>query len=115
MRPNIHNARNTVAELRSALLSPSPEGLEVTVPALEAAVRDLEAIRSEHALSEHGFVARRELQAFAADLLGVARLIEHGMQFHHGWARVLASAACNYQPNGEPAAAAPVGKLSVQG
>jgi hypothetical protein len=110
MRPNIHNARNTVAELRAALLSPSPEGLEFSVPALEAAVRDLEVMRSHP-----GVVARREMEAFAIDLRGVARLIEHGMTFHQGWARVLAAAASNYQPNGEPALAAPAGKLSVQG
>jgi hypothetical protein len=110
MRPNIHNARQTVAELRAALLTPSPEGLESHIPALGAAVRDLEAVRAEP-----GFVPRRELESFAVDLLGVARLIEHGMMFHHGWARVLAASVSNYQPNGEPATAVSAGSISIKG
>jgi hypothetical protein len=110
MRSNIHKARSTIAELRSALLTPSAEGLESRVPGLEAAVRDLEGLRSEPA-----FTSKRELEAFSADLLGVARLIEHGMMFNKGWARMLAASASNYQPNGEPAALAPAGKISVKG
>jgi len=77
---------------------------------LEAAVRELEAIQAQP-----GFVTRQEIQAFAAELLGVARLIAHGMTFQQGWARMLAAAASNYQPNGEPASAVPAAKISVQG
>jgi len=110
MRSNIHNARETVAELRAALLTPSSEGLESQVPALEAAVRELEAVKSAP-----GPVSRQEMRALAVDLLGVARLIEHGMLFQQGWARMLAASASNYQPNGEPATAAPAGTISVEG
>jgi hypothetical protein len=110
MRSNIHNARHAVAELRATLLSPSPEGLASHVPALEAAVRDLEALGSGQ-----DFVPRREIELFAVDLLGVARLIEHGMIFNQGWARVLAAAGSNYQLDGEPAPLEPAGKISVRG
>jgi hypothetical protein len=91
------------------------EGLESRVPALEAAVREIEALQETRDSKEHGFASRRELEAFSADLLGVARLIEHGMMFQQGWARMLAAAASNYQPNGEPAALTPAGKVSVRG
>ncbi|HEY4362034.1 MAG TPA: hypothetical protein VGN17_13745 [Bryobacteraceae bacterium] len=114
MRSNIHNAKQSVAELRATLLTPSFEGLESQVPALEAAVRELEALKSAPGSGTRA-LSRSEMQSFAVDLLGVARLIEHGMLFQQGWARILAASACNYQPNGEPASAPPAATVSVQG
>jgi hypothetical protein len=110
MRSNIHNASQAVAELRASLLSPSPESLTAHVPALEAAVRDLEALRADT-----GTVPRKEIEIFALDLLGVARLIEHGMIFNQGWARMLAASNSNYQQSGEPAPIEPAGKVSIKG
>jgi hypothetical protein len=124
MRSNIHNASQAVAELRASLLSssqaPSPESLAAHLPALEAAVRDLEALRADPSLAA-GIVPRKEIEFFALDLLGVARLIEHGMNFNQGWARMLASAAhyqpgaADYQANGEPSPVEPAGKVSIKG
>jgi hypothetical protein len=122
MRSNIHNASQAVAELRASLLSPSPapspESLAAHVPALEAAVRDLEALRSDPSLTAGtvpGFSSRKEIEIFALDLLGVARLIEHGMIFNQGWARMLAASDSNYQQSGEPAPLEPAGKVSIKG
>jgi hypothetical protein len=110
MRPNLYNARQTVAELRAALLSPSPEGLETFVPALEAAVRDLETLQAAPGLPPRG-----ELESFSKELLGVARLVEHAITFNQGWARVLAAATSNYQPTGQPATAALAGSVFIKG
>jgi hypothetical protein len=114
MRSNIHNVREAVAELRAALLAPPAEGLESHVPALEGAIADLEELRAEPSFVL-GLVPRREVESLARELAGVARLIQHGIIFNQGWARVLAAAASNYQPNGELAPLKPAGSVSVRG
>ena len=110
MRSNLDHPRRALAELRSTLLQPSPGQLEAHIPALESAVQDLESL-----CSDAGFTQRRELEAFSVDLLGVARLIEHGMMFQQGWARVLSAAASNYQPNGKPMPLEPAKSLMLKG
>jgi hypothetical protein len=143
MRSTIHNAREQVAGLRAALIEASPEGLEELTPGLEAAAAGLRSVVQQLAreaeesgdsqvregspargivagamrLREAGDEAglRRELEALAAELRVAGGLIDHGMAFQQGWARMLAVATAGYRPNGEPSPLAAPGTVSLEG
>lgn len=119
MRSNINTAaerigraREKVGALRATLLSPSPEALESHVPALEEALHELQHLQQDHekpgGLGPH-------LLALAGELRIAGKLIEHGLAFERGWARLLAAAAGSYQPNGEPHPLPVRGSISVRG
>jgi hypothetical protein len=118
MRSKLHNIRKQAMALRQALVTPSIEGLDSQLPALQEAAQDLESLSStligttETAI-EPGL--RRELEALAQDLAGAGRLIAQGLAFQLGLARLLAAATSGYRPDGEPAALNAAGSISVRG
>jgi hypothetical protein len=90
MRSRIKEARDRIESLRRALISPEPEAIGAALPELEEAVRCLAAVEQE---IREGFPAsyevHRELKLLKNDLRISARLIEHGVNFCRGWARML--------------------------
>jgi hypothetical protein len=112
MRSNSPSAtervRETIGALRVTLLAPSPEALESHLPALEKALYYLQGVQPDEDI-------RQDLKALAAELRAAGRLIEHGIAFQQGWARVLAAATNGYRPDGEPRPLQPPGSISVQG
>jgi hypothetical protein len=121
MRSKVKDARERVAVLRTALLSPSPEELERCVPDLmKAAVGlglmgmgSMDQELQEHR-GEHPEIAG-ELAALKNDLRLVKKLIEHGAGLHQGWARLLGAAAAGYTPSGEASPLAAASAVSVEG
>lgn len=102
-------AREKIAALRLALLSPSPEEISAALPGLEEAVRCLQTVERE--LREGAcapYEVRRELKLLKNDLRISRRLIEHGAAFCRGWAKML-GAGPSYTPAGQPA---PAGSLA---
>ena len=86
----IKQARDRIEALRLALVGSSPEEIGAALPGLEEAVCCLETV--EHELREGAcapYEVRRELKLFENDLRINARLIEHGVEFCLGWAKML--------------------------
>src|SRR5579862_3843493 len=94
----VQDATDKIAALRVTLLAPSPAALESHLPALEEALHDLQLLQHDHARGD----VRQDLQDLAAELKAAGRLIEHGLAFERGWARLLAAATGSYRPDGEP-------------
>jgi hypothetical protein len=107
----VSRARNCIGALRTTLLAPSPEGLEAHLPALEAALHDLQGLPL---LQDQG-LERCELEALAAELRAAGSLIIHGLEFQVGWAKLLATAFGGYRPDGEPRPLQPAGNIWVRG
>lgn len=116
MRSKLPSVRETVAALRTALLSPSVEGITACVPALQEAALDLERLRAETLDKQSpDSGTRRELDALARELRGAGKLIAQGMAFTQGMARVLAPATADYRPDGEPVVAKTASTLLIRG
>ena len=115
MQSRIQQARARVEALRLALLSPSPEEIGSTLAGLEEAARCLETVERE---VREGTCAphevRRELKFLKNDLRISARLIEHGLAFCNGWARMLGTGP-SYSQAGDAVPAETVGTLSLRG
>jgi hypothetical protein len=115
MRTRVKQARDKVEALRLALLSPVPEDLGAALPGLEEAARCLGAIEQE---LQEGVCARyelhRELKLLKNDLRISARLIEQGMTFCQGWAKMLGAGPA-YTQAGQVAQPRSEGTLSVRG
>jgi hypothetical protein len=116
MRSSIPNAtervRDSIRALRATLLAPSPEALESHLPALEAALHELQC---DPQGLQHDSRSRRDLEALARELRVVGSLIEHGIAFQQGWAKLLAAATGGYRPDGEPRPLQTPGRISMQG
>lgn len=117
----VSRARNCIGALRTTLRAPSPEGLEAHLPALEAALHDLQGLPllqdhllQEHLTQDHG-IDRCELESLAADLRAAGSLIIHGLELQVGWAKLLATAFGGYRPDGEPRPLQPPGNIWVRG
>jgi hypothetical protein len=106
----LSRAKASIDALRSTLLAPTPEALEAHLPALEAAIHDLQSLHKDG-----GLCARHELEALASELRGAGSLIMHGLEFQRGWAKLLATAFGGYRPDGEPRPLQARGNVSVQG
>ena len=110
MRENLNVVRQHIAGLRAALLLPTPEAIERSLPGL---------IEAAGLLREAGDRPSRELHndlaAVQSDLRSVARLIDHGAALNLGWARLLGAATAGYTPSGEAAPLTAPGSISVQG
>jgi hypothetical protein len=113
----IRSATEKIAALRETLLAPSPEALASHVPALEAALHELQLEQLEQIQQDPGSRGglRRDLKNLASELRVAGKLIEHGIAFEQGWARVLAAATGSYQPDGEPDPLRVRGSISVRG
>jgi hypothetical protein len=114
MLSNIRTARNHISDLRTSLLSPVPEPIGDCLPKLvEAAGLIL--------LIEQGFrtapnrALLPELLQLKADLAAVAKLIEHGLIFYQGWARLIGSATGGYTSAGGATPLAAPGTVFVRG
>jgi hypothetical protein len=89
-RSKIKQARGRIEVLRLALLSPEPEEIAAALPGLDEAALCLETVEQdlrEGVGASHE--VRRELKLLKNDLRIVTRLIEHGMAFCQGWAKML--------------------------
>jgi hypothetical protein len=94
MLAEIKQARARIEVLRLALLSPLAEELGAALPGLEEAARCLEAVESrisrDTQRDTHApYEVRRELRLLKNDLRIVTPLIEHGVAFCRGWAKML--------------------------
>ena len=116
MLSSLRRAREHVAALRGALVSPSPEEIERFLPALVEAAACLGSVQHEIETSSTGVPElREELHALKSELALVQRLIEHGATFYQGWARLLGSATGGYTPSGESAPLTGARTISAQG
>ena len=111
----IKQARDKVEALRLALVSPEPEEIAVALPGLEEAALCLAAVEQEiregHGANQE---VRSELKLLRNDLRISARLIEHGMTFCQGWAKMLGASPA-YTQAGHTAPQPSEGTLSIRG
>jgi hypothetical protein len=112
----IKQARERIQKLRLALQSPSAEDIGAALPGLEEAMCCLQTVEQEvRAGGSASYDVRRELQLLKNDLKISGRLIEHGVAFCQGWARLL-GAGPSYTQSGQPASESLAGgTLSLQG
>jgi hypothetical protein len=104
MLAEIKQARTRIEVLRLALLSPAPDELGAALPGLEEAAQCLAAVESHMTrdTDQHThapYEVRRELRLLKNDLRIVTPLIEHGVAFCRGWAKML-GAEPGYTPAG---------------
>lgn len=112
---NIKQARAKVEALRLALLSPAAEEIAIALPGLEEAARCLATVEQE--IRDGASVPlelRCELKLLKNDLRISARLVEHGIAFCHGWAKML-GAGPEYTQTGQAAPVQSEGTLSLRG
>ncbi len=115
MRSNIKVARDRVEALRLALISPTTEELGGVLPGLDDAVRCLATIEQEiRDGAPATYEIRSELQILKNDLRISSRLIEHGLEFCRGWAKMIGAGPA-YTQEGIPVAPSPAGTLSLRG
>jgi hypothetical protein len=112
MLSKVKQARKQVEALRLALLSPAAEDLSQALPALEEAARGLMELERE--CGEGTKAIRRELVLLKRDLRIIARLIDQGMAFCRGWAKLL-GVGPGYTPGGHAVVSPLEGTLSVRG
>ena len=115
MRNNLNTARRHVANLRQALLSPSPEEIERCVPGLAEAATCLGQIeRALHGEPADAALAG-ELKVLQRDLKMIGRMIQHSSAFYRGWTSILGAAAGGYSSSGQAAEIAVAGSIAVRG
>jgi hypothetical protein len=117
MHTAIIDATKTATGLRAALLSGSLEEIEMSVPALTDAARDLHTLELEvpPAGSPKRASLKRELLALKRLLDSTARLIHSGAALEQGWAQLLSAAASGYTASGVAAPLTATTHLSVEG
>jgi hypothetical protein len=114
----INDARTNIAALRAALLLPalSPDDLIACVPGLSMAAARLSTVEQE--LRDQPAIpidVARNLKSLKSELRAAAKLIEHGAEFHRGWARLLGSAAAGYTASGDAVPLAVQGTVALEG
>jgi hypothetical protein len=115
MLSKIKQARDRVLALQTALVNPAPELVAVALPGLEEAAQCLAAVEQEfRAGAGAPHEVRRELRLLKNDLRISGRLIEHGIAFWRGWAKML-GAGPEYTQTGHTAAPHSEGTLSLRG
>jgi hypothetical protein len=115
MRSKVKQARESVEALRLAMVSSAPVEIGTIVAGLEEAGRCLATIEQdvrEGACAP--YEVRRELKMLKNDLRISGRLIEHGLAFCQGWAR-MTGAGPAYTQAGRPAVSPSEGTLSFEG
>ena len=116
----LQSVRQRIESLRIALLTPSQEELDQSLPSLEEAIGCLVSIEQELSGSAsispvEGIRLRIELQGLQKELQIVNRLIEHGEAFCQKWAKFLGAAEAGYVSTGQPAQLTAGGSLSLHG
>jgi hypothetical protein len=115
MRSNIKEARASIERLRLALLSPSPGEIVLALPGLEDATNCLAHIQQGvREIAGAPYEVRRELKMLKNDLRIIGRLIEQGIAFCQGWAKILGAGPA-YTQAGLAAPGRPEGTLSLRG
>lgn len=116
MRLKVREARGRLEALRLALLSPGPAEIAAALPGLEEAAFCLQAVERE-ILEGAGapYELRRDLQLLKNDLRVVARLIDHGVAFCQGWAKMLGAGPAYTQGGQAVQFSGPGGTLSLRG
>ena len=115
MRSRIKEALDRIESLRLALVSLAPETIGAALPGLEDAALCLGSVEQE--LREGAcapYEVRRELKLLKNDLRIVGRLIEHGVAFCQGWAKMI-GAGPGYTQMGGRARPHSEGTVSLQG
>jgi hypothetical protein len=111
-------ARERVQALRVALEGPSAEEIGAALPGIQEAMNCLETVEQEFRAGRcASYDVRRELQLLKNDLKVSGRLIEHGVAFCQGWARLLGTGP-SYSHAGRPVRdprSTAVGSLSLEG
>jgi hypothetical protein len=121
MIARLASARRHVDALRSALLSPAPDELERSLPALAEAVACLRSAEQElrSGLTSGGDGEIRavavEANSLRESLAVVRRVVAGSAAFYDGWLRMLGAAAGGYTRAGAPAALTPTATVSVKG
>jgi hypothetical protein len=111
----VKQAREKIEALRLALVSPTPAEIGEVLPGLEEAVRCLEIVEREVREGKDApYEVRRELKMLKNDLRISGRLIEQGMAFCQGWAKML-GAGPSYTQTGRAATPSSEGTLSLRG
>ena len=115
MRSKLNIARRRVADLRQALLSPSPEEIERCLPGLAEAATCLGQLERELHSERADPLLAAELQALQRDLKMIARMVQQSSAFYRGWASILGAAAGGYTSSGQAAEIAVPGTIAVRG
>jgi hypothetical protein len=111
----VKQARERIEALRLALVGPTPVEICVILPGLEDAVGCLAAFEQEVREGACApYEVRRELKMLKNDLRITGRLIEQGLVFCQGWAKMLGAGPA-YTQAGRPALAPSEGTLSLRG
>lgn len=119
MRLRVKQARRRIEALRLALLSPGPEAIAAALPGIEEAALCLHAVEQEIRQGTGApYEVRRDLQLLKNDLRIIARLIDHGVAFCQGWAKMLGAGPA-YTQSGQAVPSAQLagagGTLSLRG
>lgn len=118
MLTRVPDARRLVDAVHSALLSPTPEPIEQSLPALDAAIACLHGVQEELDGAPLNVQLRKkirqELRALGVELSLILSLAAEGARFHEGWARLLGAFAGGYTRDGAAAALAPALTLTVE-
>src|ERR1700733_12265580 len=115
MRLKIRGARDRVEALRLALVSPTMEDISEVLPGLDEAARCLEMVEQDVRSGACApYEVRRELKLLKNDLRITARLIEHGIAFCQGWAKMIGAGPA-YTQAGRTATRQSEGTLSLRG
>jgi hypothetical protein len=115
MRSKLNTARNHVASLRQALLSPSPDEIERCLPGLAEAAACLGQMELTLRSESPDPALAAELKTLKLDLKMISRMIEHSAAFYRGWASLLGAASGGYSATGRAAEFAVARTISVQG
>jgi hypothetical protein len=115
MRARIKEARERIEALRLALTNSSPVEIVAALPGLEEAARCLASVEKELRDGECApYEVRRELKLLKDDLRLNARLMEQGVAFCRGWAKLLGSGP-TYTQTGQSALPEPLATVSLRG
>ena len=115
MHSRIKQARARIEALRIALVSPSADQIGAALPGLEEAALCLGTVEQELRDGARApYEVRRELKMLKNDLRISARLIEHGIAFCQGWAKMLGAGPA-YTQTGQTARVPCEGTLSLRG
>ncbi len=107
--------RSDVEQVCGWLLSPSPDVLDRCSPVLSAAAASLTDSVSWMSLARGDPEALAEAWRLRRITRRAGALLRHAADYHAQWRGLDAAANAGYRSGGEPAAAAPPGKISVLG
>jgi hypothetical protein len=111
----LNTARARVAQMRSALLNPTPEAIEECLPGLAEAADMLGHVQLDLAAGGERHNIFMDMQALRRELAELNQLIVRGAGFYGGWAKLLGAATGGYMASGEAAAVKPAGTISIRG